>query len=90
MLKERALVKGLNLKSLLNTPYLNTIPRSQQPVYPKADGTVSHAKPGIHGISLDCSQGYGSSVAVTASFGNVAASRVINKTLQTLKNDAKN
>ena len=55
---------------------------SQQPVYPKADGSVSHAKPGIHGISLDCSLGYGSSTTVTASFGNVAASRVINKTLE--------
>jgi len=54
----------------------------QQPVYPKTDGTVSHEKPGIHGISLDCSMGYGSATAVTATFGNVAASRVINKTLQ--------
>lgn len=54
---------------------------SQQPVYPKADGTVSHQKPGIHGISLDCSMGYGSATAVTATFGNAAASRVINKTL---------
>ena len=54
----------------------------QQPVYPKSDGTVSHEKPGIHGISLDCSMGYGSATTVTATFGNVAASRVINKTLQ--------
>jgi tRNA A37 threonylcarbamoyladenosine dehydratase len=54
----------------------------QQPVYPKPDGTVSHEKPGIHGISLDCSMGYGSATAVTATFGNVAAARVINKTLQ--------
>lgn len=54
---------------------------SQQPVYPKPDGSVSHEKPGIHGISLDCSMGYGSATAVTATFGNVAASRVINKTL---------
>jgi tRNA A37 threonylcarbamoyladenosine dehydratase len=55
---------------------------SQQPVYPKADGSVSHAKPGIHGISLDCSMGYGSATPVTASFGNLAAARVINKTLE--------
>ena len=34
MLKERALVKGLNLKSLLNTPYLNTIPASEEVPYP--------------------------------------------------------
>lgn len=58
---------------------------SQQPVYPKTDGTISHAKPGIHGISLDCTMGYGSATAVTATFGNVAASRVINKTLAKLK-----
>jgi len=55
---------------------------SQQPRYPKSDGTVSHEKPGIHGISLDCTMGYGSTTAVTATFGNVAASRVINKTLE--------
>ncbi len=58
---------------------------SQQPVYPKPDGTISHEKPGIHGISLDCTVGYGSATAVTATFGNVAASRVINKTLQKCK-----
>ncbi len=63
---------------------------SQQPVHPKPDGSVSHAKPGIHGISLDCSLGYGSTTAVTATFGNVAASRVINKTLAKLKKSAKN
>lgn len=59
----------------------------QQPMYPKPDGTVSHEKPGIHGISLDCSLGYGSVTSVTATFGNVAASRVINKTLQKHKNN---
>lgn len=59
----------------------------QQPVYPKTDGSVSHEKPGIHGISLDCSMGYGSATAVTATFGNVAASRVINKTLEKHKNN---
>ncbi len=55
---------------------------SQQQVYPKADGSVSHQKPGIHGISLDCNMGYGSATFVTAVFGQVAASRVINRTLQ--------
>lgn len=62
---------------------------SQQPVYPQADGSISHAKPGIHGISLDCSLGYGSAAAVTATFGNVAASRVINKTLEKLRKSVK-
>ncbi len=54
---------------------------TQQPVYPKADGSVSHEKPGIHGLSLDCHLGYGASSCVTASFGLMAASHVINKTL---------
>lgn len=55
---------------------------SQQQVYPKDDGTVSHEKPGIHGVSLDCRFGYGSAGFVTAGFGFIAASRVINKTLK--------
>jgi len=54
---------------------------TQQPVYPKEDGSVSHEKPGIHGLSLDCSLGYGASVCVTASFGFIAAAHAINKTL---------
>ena len=54
---------------------------SQQPVYPKDDGTVSHAKPGIHGISLDCRFGYGAFTPVTASFGMIVAARAINKSL---------
>ncbi len=55
---------------------------SQQQVYPKADGTVSHQKPGIHGISLDCRFGYGTSSCITASFGFFAAARAIEKMLK--------
>lgn len=54
---------------------------TEQPVYPKEDGSVSHQKPGIHGVSLDCRLGYGSTSVVTASFGFMAAARAINKTL---------
>lgn len=54
---------------------------TEQPVYPKEDGSVSHEKPGIHGVSLDCRLGYGSTSVVTASFGFMAASRAINKSL---------
>lgn len=54
---------------------------SQQPLYPTADGRVSHRKPGIHGVNLDCRMGYGSASFVTASFGFVAVSRVLHKTL---------
>ena len=55
---------------------------SQQPVYPRADGTVSHEKPGIHGVSLDCRFGYGAASVVTPVFGFMAASRVINRSLE--------
>ena len=54
---------------------------TQQPVYPRADGTVSYRKPGIHGVSLDCRFGYGSVSFVTASFGFAAASRAVNRAL---------
>jgi len=60
---------------------------SQQQLYPKKDGTVSHQKPGVHGVSLDCQFGYGTSSMITASFGFFAASRAINKVL---KNRLKN
>lgn len=55
---------------------------SQHKLYPKEDGSVSHQKPGIHGVNLDCRFGYGSSVTVTATFGMLAASRAINRALQ--------
>jgi tRNA A37 threonylcarbamoyladenosine dehydratase len=55
---------------------------SQHKLYPKEDGTVSHQKPGIHGVNLDCRFGYGSAVFITATFGFIASSRAINKALQ--------
>jgi tRNA A37 threonylcarbamoyladenosine dehydratase len=54
----------------------------QQQLYPRADGSVGHEKPGIHGVNLDCRFGYGSASYVTATFGFVAVSRVINKYLK--------
>jgi len=54
---------------------------SQHKLYPKEDGTVSHQKPGIHGVNLDCRFGYGSAVFITATYGFIAASRAINKAL---------
>ena len=54
---------------------------SQQPVYPTPEGEVSHQKPGIHGISLDCRYGYGSATFVTASFGFACVARLIKKIL---------
>jgi tRNA A37 threonylcarbamoyladenosine dehydratase len=50
---------------------------TEQQRYPDKDGCVGYQKPGVAGLSLDCSFGYGSSVAVTATFGFVAAAKVI-------------
>ena len=52
---------------------------SQQQLYPKDDGTVSHEKPGIHGVSLDCRFGYGAASFVTGTFGFVAVAHIIKK-----------
>ncbi|MBF0264601.1 MAG: tRNA cyclic N6-threonylcarbamoyladenosine(37) synthase TcdA [Gammaproteobacteria bacterium] len=49
----------------------------EQPYYPQPDGTVSYEKP--KGVTLDCATGYGSSTMVTATFGFVAVSRLIEK-----------
>jgi len=54
----------------------------QQQVYPKADGSIGHEKPGIHGVHLDCTMGHGSASFVTATMGFVAVSRVIEKYLR--------
>ena len=55
---------------------------AQQQVYPREDGSVGQEKPGIHGVHLDCTMGYGSATHVTATMGFVAVSRVIEKTLR--------
>lgn len=54
---------------------------SEQPRFPRPDGSVTHAKPGIKGVDLDCEHGYGSASHVTGVFGLFAASRAINKAL---------
>ena len=51
----------------------------QQQLYPKEDGSVSHEKPGIHGVSLDCRFGYGAASFVTGTFGFIAAAHIIKK-----------
>jgi len=51
----------------------------EQARYPTAEGDISYKKPGSKGITLDCDTGYGSLVSVTASFGFMAAARVLNK-----------
>lgn len=57
---------------------------TEQLLYPTLDGGVSFEKQNREGSSkLDCAQGLGAGVAVTATFGMVAASRVINYLTQT-------
>ena len=55
---------------------------TEQQRYPDKDGNVGYQKPGVAGLSLDCSFGYGSSVVVTGSFGFVAAAKAIELVLK--------
>jgi tRNA A37 threonylcarbamoyladenosine dehydratase len=57
----------------------------EQPVYPTGEGSVTHAKPGVPGASLDCEQGYGSISWVTGTFGLMAASRAVQRALAARK-----
>ncbi len=55
---------------------------TEQLRYPQGDGTVGMQKLSQQGAAkLDCETGFGASVAVTATFGFVAVSRVINRHL---------
>lgn len=57
---------------------------TEQLKYPQADGSVSTRKRLSDGsVKLDCNNGFGASVMVTATFGFVAAARVIDKLLTT-------
>ncbi len=58
---------------------------TEQPRYPAPDGSVSYKKPGSAGTTLDCDTGYGSLVSVTASFGMIAAARVMNRLVDVSK-----
>ncbi|OZG70247.1 tRNA cyclic N6-threonylcarbamoyladenosine(37) synthase TcdA [Hahella sp. CCB-MM4] len=53
---------------------------TEQQVYPSPDGSVCQSKPGPNeSTRLDCASGFGAATAVTATFGFVAASRVLKK-----------
>ncbi|MDZ7753101.1 MAG: tRNA cyclic N6-threonylcarbamoyladenosine(37) synthase TcdA [Gammaproteobacteria bacterium] len=58
---------------------------TEAPVYPRGDGSVSPAKPGIHGVSLDCSFGYGAVSTVTATFGFFAAATAMERALRRVR-----
>lgn len=63
-----------NKKYSFGVPCIYSI---EQQRYPEKGGKVGYCKPGVSGLSLDCAFGYGSSVAVTASFGFAAAAKAI-------------
>ena len=54
---------------------------TEQPVYPTGEGGISKQKPGVPGATLDCEAGYGSTCAVTAAFGLMAAAKAVNNSL---------
>jgi len=61
---------------------------TEQQRYPNADGSVDFCKPGIQGETLDCYTGFGSSTAVTASFGFAAAAYVMKQVCKDVKENA--
>lgn len=63
-----------NLKRSFGIPCVYS---TEQRRYPDKDGNIGYCKPGVKGLSLDCNFGYGSSVAVTATFGFVAVEKSI-------------
>ena len=65
----------INLKRRFDVPCVYS---DEQPRFPAEDGGVRHEKP--HGAGgLNCAGGLGSSMAVTATFGLVAAAQALNK-----------
>lgn len=71
-----------NLKRSFGIPCIYS---TEQRRYPDQEGNIGFHKPGIKGLSLDCNFGYGSSVAVTASFGFIAAAKAIEIILKNSK-----
>ena len=55
---------------------------TQQQQYPTDDGSVDYAKPSVKGVQLDCTLGFGSATQVTATFGFVAVTKVIDDLLK--------
>jgi len=53
---------------------------TEQLIYPAPGGEVCHQKPDSSGpVRLDCATGFGAATPVTASFGLIAASRLLNR-----------
>lgn len=63
---------------------------TEQLVYPQPDGSVCQLKSATDGNTrLDCSGGFGASTCVTATFGFVAVSRVLQKMLERAEREKK-
>ncbi|MBR9867290.1 MAG: tRNA cyclic N6-threonylcarbamoyladenosine(37) synthase TcdA [Oceanospirillales bacterium] len=63
---------------------------TEQLVYPQSDGSVCQMKSVADGNTrLDCSGGFGASTCVTATFGFVAVSRVLQKMLERAEREKK-
>lgn len=59
---------------------------TEQPIYDQGDGTVCAQRPEAAGpVKLDCASGFGSITHITASFGLIAASRILKKLAQRQK-----
>jgi len=56
---------------------------TEQLTYPAADGSVCHEKPGDGPTRLDCATGFGAASFVTATFGFVAVSRLLDRLVRT-------
>ena len=65
---------------------------TEQPVYPKSDGSVCQAKSEMAEGStrMDCASGFGAATMVTASFGLMAAARAVDKVLARHQREASN
>ena len=75
-----------NLKRSFGVPCVYS---TEQQRYPDKDGNVGYQKPGVAGLSLDCSFGYGSVVAVTATFGFIAVATVLDIVMKKKKKTGK-
>lgn len=75
-----------NLKRRFDVPCVYS---DEQPLFPAGDGGVCHEKPHGAGIGrLNCAGGLGSSMAVTATFGLVAAAHALKKLARSAPADA--
>jgi tRNA threonylcarbamoyladenosine dehydratase len=59
----------------------------EQPMFPTEDGSVCAERSESMDLRLDCNSGFGTACFVTATFGMVAASRIVQRLVGELKED---